>query len=122
MNDLDAEDKQADDDAPKGIHQNLRQADKPPLQKKSKTVKPPCKKSEKIKSAMHILSVIVRGINASIAVQDKSFERQLKENAEREWRLLEFHTNETEKYHQHEAIMAQLLMSLKSLHLPPQYG
>ena len=71
---------------------------------------------------MHILSAIVRGINASIAVQDKSFERQLKENAEREWRLLEFRTNETEKYHQHEAIMAQLLMSLKSLHLPPQYG
>ena len=31
LNDLDAEDKQADDDAPRGIHQNVRQADKPPL-------------------------------------------------------------------------------------------
>ena len=34
LNDLDAEDKQADNDAPRGIHQNVRQADKPPLQKK----------------------------------------------------------------------------------------
>ena len=31
LNDLDAEDKQADDDAPRGIHQNVRQADKLPL-------------------------------------------------------------------------------------------
>ena len=31
LNDLDAEDKQADDDAPRGIHQNVRQADKFPL-------------------------------------------------------------------------------------------
>ena len=28
LNDLDAEDKQADDDAPRVIHQNVRQADK----------------------------------------------------------------------------------------------
>ena len=34
LNDLDAKDKQVDDDAPRGIHQNVRQADKPPLQKK----------------------------------------------------------------------------------------
>ena len=32
--DLDPKDKQNDDDAPKGIHQNAKQADKPPLQKK----------------------------------------------------------------------------------------
>ena len=31
LNDLDAEDKQADDDTPRGIHENVRQADKPPL-------------------------------------------------------------------------------------------
>ena len=31
LDDLDAEDKQADDDAPRGIHPNVRQADKPPL-------------------------------------------------------------------------------------------
>ena len=31
LNDLDAEDNQAEDDAPKEIHQNVRQADKPPL-------------------------------------------------------------------------------------------
>ena len=31
FNDLDAEDKQADDDASRGIYQNVRQADKPPL-------------------------------------------------------------------------------------------
>ena len=31
LNDLGAEDKQADDDAPRGIHQNVRQTDKPPL-------------------------------------------------------------------------------------------
>ena len=36
VNDLDAEDKQADDYAPRGIHQNVRQADKAPLRKKSK--------------------------------------------------------------------------------------
>ena len=42
--DLDAKYKQADDDAPKGIHQNVKQADKPPLQKKSKIVKSPHKK------------------------------------------------------------------------------
>ena len=90
LNDLDAEDKQADNDAPRGIHQNVRQADKPPLRKKSKIAKPPHKKSEKIKSTTHGLSAIARGINASIAAQDKRFERQLKENTERERRLLEF--------------------------------
>ena len=31
LNDLDAEDKQADDDAPRGIHQNVRHTDKPSL-------------------------------------------------------------------------------------------
>ena len=46
LNDLDAEDKQAGNDAPRGIHQNVRQADKPPLRKKSKIVKPPHKNSE----------------------------------------------------------------------------
>ena len=44
LNDLDAEDKQADGDAPRGIHQNVRQADKPPLWKKLKMVKPAHKK------------------------------------------------------------------------------
>ena len=73
LNDLDAEDKQADDDAPRGIHQNVRQADKPPLRKKSKIAKPPHKKSEKIKSTTHGLSAIARGINASISVQNKRF-------------------------------------------------
>ena len=73
LNDLDFEDKQADDDAPRGVHQNVRQADKPPLRKKLKIVKPPHKKLEKIKSTIHGLSVIARGINASIAVQDKRF-------------------------------------------------
>ena len=42
--DLDAKDKQADDDAPRGIHQNVKQADKLPLRRKSKIVKPPHKK------------------------------------------------------------------------------
>ena len=121
LNDLDAEDKQADDDAPRGIHQNVRQADKPPLRKKSKIVKPPHKKSEKIKSTTHGLSAIARGTNASIAAQDNRFERHLKENAERERRLLEFRASEAEKDRQHEARMAQLLMSLKSWHPPPQY-
>ena len=88
LNDLDAEDKQADDDAPRGIHQNVRQADKPPSRKKSKIVKPPHKKSEKIKSTTHGLSAIARGINASIAAQDRGFQRQLKENVERERRFL----------------------------------
>ena len=88
LNDLDAEDKQADDDAPRGIHQNVRQADKPPSRKKSRIVKPPHKKSEKIKSTTHGLSAIARGINASIAAQDSGFQRQLKENVEREWRFL----------------------------------
>ena len=101
FNDLDAEEKQADDDAPRGIHQNVTQADKPPLQKKSKIVKPSHKKSEKIKSTTHGFSAIAHGINASITVQDKRFERQLKENAEREWRLLEFRASEAEKNHQH---------------------
>ena len=122
LNNLDAEDKQADDDAPRRIHQNVRQADKPPLRKKSKIAKPPHKKSEKIKSTTHGLSAIARGINASIAAQDKRFERQLKENAERERRLLAFRASEAEKDHQHEARMAQLLMSLKSSHPSPQYG
>ena len=97
LNDLDAEDKQADDDAPRGIHQNVRQADKPPLRKKSKIAKPPHKKSEKIKSTTHGLSAIARGTNASIAAQDNRFERHLKENAERERRLLEFRASEAEK-------------------------
>ena len=88
LNDLDAEDKQADNDAPRGIHQNVRQADKPPLRKKSKIAKPPHKKSEKIKSTTHGLSAIARGINASIAAQDRGFQRQLKENVERERRFL----------------------------------
>ena len=88
LNDLDAEDKQVDNDAPRGIHQNVRQADKPPLRKKSKIVKPPHKKSEKIKSTTHGLSAIARGINASIAAQDRGFQRQLKENVERERRFL----------------------------------
>ena len=122
LNDLDAEDKQANDDAPRGIHQNVMQADKPPLRKKSKIVKPLHKKSGKIKSTTHDFSVITRGINASIAAQDKRFELQLKENAERERRLLEFCATEAEKDCQHEAIMTQLLMFLKSSHPPPQYG
>ena len=121
LNDLDAEDKQADDDAPRGIHQNVRQADKPPMWKKSKIVKPPHKKSEKIKSTTHGLSAIARGINASIAAQDKRFERQLKENTERERRLPEFRASEVEKDRHHKGRMAQLLISLKSSHLGPQY-
>ena len=120
LNDLDAEDQQADDDAPRRIHQNVRQADKPPLRKKSKIAKPPHKKSEKIKSTTHGLSAIARGINASIAAQDKRFERQLKENDEREWRLLEFCASEAERDRQHEARIAQFLMSLKSSHEPAQ--
>ena len=76
----------------------------------------------KIKSTTHGLSAIPRGINASTAVQYKRFEGQLKENAEREWSLLEFHASEAEKDRQHEARMAQLLMSLKSSHPWPQYG
>ena len=88
LNELDAEDKQDDDDAPRGILQNVRQADKPPLRKKSKIVKLPHKKSENIKSTTHGLSAIARGINASIAAQDSGFQRQLKENVEREWRFL----------------------------------
>ena len=106
LNDLDAEDKQADDDAPRGIHQNVRQADKPPTRKKSRIVKPPHKKSEKIKSTTHGLSAIARGINVSINAQYRGFERQLKENAERERRLIEFHASEAEKDRQHEARMA----------------
>ena len=121
LNDLDAEDQQADDDAPRGIHQNVTQADKPPLQKKPKIVKLPHKKSEKIKSTAHGLSATARGINTSIAAQGKRFDRQLKENAEREQRLLEFRASEAEKDRQHETRMAQLLMSLKSLHPSPQY-
>ena len=122
LNDFDTEDRQADNDAPRGIHQNVRQADKPPLRKKSKIVKPPHKKSEKTKFTTHGLSAIARGINALIAAQDKRFERPLKERAERERRLLEFRASEVEKDCQHEARMAQLLMSLKSSHLPPQYS
>ena len=57
-----------------------------------------------------------------LAAQDKRFELQLKENAERERRLLEFRATEAEKDCQHEAIMTQLLMFLKSSHPPPQYG
>ena len=97
LNDLDAEDKQGDDDAPRGIHQNVRQVAKPPLRKKSKIVKPPQKKLEKIKSTTHGLSAIARGINASIAAQGKRFECQLKENAERERRLLEFRASQAKK-------------------------
>ena len=111
LNDIDAEDKQA----------NVRQADKPSLRKKSKILKPP-HKSEKIKSTTHGSSAIAHGINPSITAQGKRFECQLKENAERKRRLLEFRASETEKDCQHEARMAQLLMSLKSLHPPPQYG
>ena len=122
LNDLDAEDKQADDDAPRGIHQNVRQADKPPMWKKSKIVKPPHKKSEKIKSTTYGLPAVARGINTSIAAQDKRFERQLKENAERKRRLLEFRASEAEKDRHHEGRIAQLLMSLKSSHPGPQYG
>ena len=96
LNDLDAEDKQADNDAPRGVQQSVSQADKPPLQKKSKIVKPLHKKSEKIKSTTHGVSAIARGINASIATQDKRFERQLQENAEREWRLLDFYASEAQ--------------------------
>ena len=68
------------------------------------------------------MSAITRATNASIAAQGKRFERQLKENAERRRRLLQFHASEAGKDHQHEARMAQLLMSLKSFHPPPQYG
>ena len=57
-----------------------------------------------------------------LAAQDKRFELQLKENAERERRLLEFCATEAEKDCQHEAIKTQLLMFLKSSHPPPQYG
>ena len=71
---------------------------------------------------MHGLSAIARGINASISAQDTRFERQLKENAEREQRLLQFRVSEAEKDCQHEARMAQLLISLKSSHPPPHYG
>ena len=68
------------------------------------------------------MSAIARGTNASIAAQDKRFERQLKENDEREWRLLEFCASEVEKDRKHEASIAQFLMSLKSSHEPTQYG
>ena len=40
------------------------------------------------------MSAIARGVNASITAQDKRFERQLKESAERERRLLEFRASE----------------------------
>ena len=66
--------------------------------------------------------MVALGINASIAAQDKRFEHQLKENDEREWRLLEFCASEVEKDRKHEASIAQLLMSLKSSHEPTQYG
>ena len=122
LNGLDAEDKEADDDATRGIHQDVRQSDQPPLQKKSRIVKPPHKKSEKTKSATHGLSAVARAMNASITAQDKRFERQLKENAERERSLLEFRASEAEKDRQHEARMEELLMYLKSSHPPPQYG
>ena len=75
---------------------------------------PPHKKSIKIKSTTHGLSAIARGINASIAAQDKRFEPQLKENAERKQRVLKFCASEAEKDPQHEVRMVQLLMSLKS--------
>ena len=68
-----------------------------PKPKKLKTVQPPHKKSEKIKSTKHGLSAIARGINTSIAAQDRRFERQLQENAERERRVLEFRAEEAEK-------------------------
>ena len=48
----------------------VRQADEPPLQKKSKIVKPPHKKLEKVKSTTHGLSAIARGINSSITAQE----------------------------------------------------
>ena len=93
-----------------------------PLRKKSKIVKPPHKELEKIKSTTHGLPAIARGINGSIAAQGKRFECQLKENAERERRLLEFRVSEAKKDCQHEARIPQLLMSLKSSHPQSQYG
>ena len=48
----------------------VRQADEPPLQKKSKIVKPPHKKLEKVKSTTHGLSAIARGTNSSITAQE----------------------------------------------------
>ena len=68
------------------------------------------------------MPAVARGINTSIAAQDKRFERQLKENAERKRRLLEFRASEAEKDRHHEGRIAQLLMSLKSSHPGPQYG
>ena len=73
----------------------------------------PCKKLEKIKSTRHSLPVIACGINVSITVQDKRFERQLKKIPKR---LHDFLGKKTEKDHQHEMREIQLLMSLQSLH------
>jgi hypothetical protein len=86
----------------------------PPPKKKSKFVAPAHKKAEKIKSTAHGLSAIARGIQASIIAQDKRFERQLKENSEKEKRLLEFRAVEAEKDRKHEERMAQLLLSMRS--------
>ena len=86
-----------------------------PKPKKLKTVQPPHKKSEKIKSTKHGLSAIARGINTSIAAQDRRFERQLQENAERERRVLEFRAEEAEKNRQHEYRMAQLFLSSRQV-------
>ena len=101
---------------------SFSRSDKPPLRKKSKIVKPPHKKSEKIKFTKHDSSAIGCGVNASITAQGNRFERQLKASTERERSLLVLRESEAEKDRQHEARMAQLLMSLKSSHPPPQYG
>ena len=77
---------------------------------------------KKIKSSTYGLSAIPSGKNASIAAQDKRFERQLKKNAEREQRLLEFRASEAERDCQHEARMAQLLMSLESSSMQPFFA
>lgn len=94
---------------------------KTPTKKKLKVVLPPHKKCEKIKSTKHGLSAIARGINASIAAQNKRFEQQLKENKERETRLLEFRAIEAEKDRQHELRMAQLLMSSRQSYSPSHH-
>ena len=67
------------------------------------------------------MSAIARGINSSIAAQDKRFEHQLKENIEKGLRLLEFRASEAEKDRQDKARMALLLISLKSSPAPSQY-
>ena len=109
------------DDDDKSEPASFSRSDKPPLRKKLKIVKPPHKKSEKIKFTTHDSSAVGRGLNASITAQDNRFERQLKANAERERSLSEFRASEAGEDRQHEARMAQSLMSLKSSHPPPQY-